>query len=164
VFLRNDHLLPLRSFQLSSFQASSYLLTFLPSVASSSQLSASKSQLRVSKLVAGSWLLTLSASGAPSFGVRPLHLKRRVRLTPPAGNSRTARAVDGPVALRHAALKRQEEFVRTMTKSLLTYGLGRRARYYDMRVVRAICSRTPPVRTTGSRTRDGHRSRARRFR
>ena len=46
--------------------------------------------------------------------------------------------VDGPVALRHALLRRPEQFVRTMTEKLLTYGLGRGLEYYDMPVVRAI--------------------------
>jgi hypothetical protein len=46
--------------------------------------------------------------------------------------------VDGPVALRRALLKHPEQFVRTMTEKLLTYGLGRGLEYYDMPVVRAI--------------------------
>jgi hypothetical protein len=46
--------------------------------------------------------------------------------------------VDGPVALRTALLKHPEQFVRTMTEKLLTYGLGRGLEYYDMPVVRAI--------------------------
>ena len=46
--------------------------------------------------------------------------------------------VDGPVALRTALLKHPEQFVRTMTEKLLTYGLGRGLEYYDMPVVRSI--------------------------
>jgi hypothetical protein len=46
--------------------------------------------------------------------------------------------VDGPVALRRAVLGRSEQFVRTMTEMLLTYGLGRGIEYYDMPVVRSI--------------------------
>ena len=46
--------------------------------------------------------------------------------------------VDGPVALRKALLKHPEQFVRTMTEKMLTYGLGRGLEYYDMPVVRAI--------------------------
>jgi mono/diheme cytochrome c family protein len=46
--------------------------------------------------------------------------------------------VDGPVALRKALLKHPEQFVRTITEKLLTYGLGRGLEYYDMPVVRAI--------------------------
>jgi len=46
--------------------------------------------------------------------------------------------VDGPVALRKALLKHPDQFVRTMTEKLLTYGLGRGLEYYDMPVVRAI--------------------------
>jgi hypothetical protein len=46
--------------------------------------------------------------------------------------------VDGPVALRKALLRHPEQFVRTMTEKLLTYGLGRGLEYYDMPVIRAI--------------------------
>jgi hypothetical protein len=46
--------------------------------------------------------------------------------------------VDGPVALRNALLKHPEQFVRTMTEKLLTYGLGRGLEYYDMPVVRSV--------------------------
>jgi hypothetical protein len=46
--------------------------------------------------------------------------------------------VDGPVALRHAVVGRSEQFVRTLTEMLLTYGLGRGVEYYDMPVVRSI--------------------------
>ena len=46
--------------------------------------------------------------------------------------------VDGPAALRKAILKNPEQFVRTMTEKMLTYGLGRGLEYYDMPVVRSI--------------------------
>jgi hypothetical protein len=46
--------------------------------------------------------------------------------------------VDGPPALRKAILKHPEQFVRTMTEKMLTYGLGRGLEYYDMPVVRSI--------------------------
>src|SRR5881397_81362 len=46
--------------------------------------------------------------------------------------------VNGPAALRQAVLGRSEQFVRTMTEMLLTYGLGRGVEYYDMPVVRSI--------------------------
>jgi mono/diheme cytochrome c family protein len=46
--------------------------------------------------------------------------------------------VDGPVALRQALMKHPEQFVRTITEKLLTYGLGRGLEYYDMPTVRAI--------------------------
>jgi hypothetical protein len=46
--------------------------------------------------------------------------------------------VDGPAALRKALLKHPEQFVRTMTEKMLTYGLGRGLEYYDMPVVRSI--------------------------
>jgi len=47
-------------------------------------------------------------------------------------------AVDGPVALRKAIMKHPEQFVRTMTEKMLTYGLGRGLEYYDMPAVRGI--------------------------
>ncbi|HEY6343823.1 MAG TPA: DUF1592 domain-containing protein [Bryobacteraceae bacterium] len=46
--------------------------------------------------------------------------------------------VDGPVALRKAIMKHPEQFVRTMTEKMLTYGLGRGLEYYDMPAVRGI--------------------------
>jgi mono/diheme cytochrome c family protein len=46
--------------------------------------------------------------------------------------------VDGPVALRRALMKHPEQFVRTITEKLLTYGLGRGLEYYDMPTVRGI--------------------------
>jgi mono/diheme cytochrome c family protein len=46
--------------------------------------------------------------------------------------------VDGPVALRQALMKHPEQFVRTITEKLLTYGLGRGLEYYDMPTVRGI--------------------------
>jgi hypothetical protein len=42
------------------------------------------------------------------------------------------------VALRKAILKHPEQFVRTLTEKMLTYGLGRGLEYYDMPVVREI--------------------------
>ena len=47
-------------------------------------------------------------------------------------------AVDGPVALRKAIMKHPEQFVRTATEKMLTYGLGRGLEYYDMPAVRMI--------------------------
>ncbi len=47
-------------------------------------------------------------------------------------------AVDGPVALRKALMKHPEQFVRTLTGKLMTYGLGRALEYYDMPTVRGI--------------------------
>ena len=46
--------------------------------------------------------------------------------------------VSGPVALRAALMKHPEQFVRTMTSKLMTYGLGRALEYYDMPTVRGI--------------------------
>ncbi len=47
-------------------------------------------------------------------------------------------AVSGPVALRKALMKHPEQFVRTLTSKLMTYGLGRELEYYDMPTVRTI--------------------------
>lgn len=46
--------------------------------------------------------------------------------------------VSGPVALRKALMKHPEQFVRTLTSKLMTYGLGRELEYYDMPTVRTI--------------------------
>ena len=56
----------------------------------------------------------------------------------PSGQLADGTPVGGPVALRAALLKHPEQFVRTITEKLLTYGLGRGLEYYDMPVVRAI--------------------------
>ncbi len=46
--------------------------------------------------------------------------------------------VSGPVALRKVLMKHPEQFVRTLTSKLMTYGLGRELEYYDMPSVRTI--------------------------
>ena len=46
--------------------------------------------------------------------------------------------VDGPAALRQALLKHSDQFVRTFTEKLMTFGLGRELDYYDMPEVRKI--------------------------
>jgi mono/diheme cytochrome c family protein len=57
-----------------------------------------------------------------------------------AGQLADGTPVDGPVALRKALLRHPEQFARTMTEKLLTYGLGRGLEFYDMPVIRAIAS------------------------
>jgi hypothetical protein len=52
--------------------------------------------------------------------------------------------LNGPASLREALLSRSDVFVTTMTEKLLTYGLGRGARYYDMPAVRAIVRDAAP--------------------
>jgi mono/diheme cytochrome c family protein len=47
-------------------------------------------------------------------------------------------AIDGPVSLRNALLRRREVFVRTVTEKLLTYALGRSVDFSDMPTVRSI--------------------------
>jgi hypothetical protein len=44
----------------------------------------------------------------------------------------------GPASLREAILSRSDMFVTSATEKLLTYGLGRPVRYYDMPTVRSI--------------------------
>jgi len=44
----------------------------------------------------------------------------------------------GPASLRDALLSRSDVFVSTLTEKLLTYGLGRGLKYYDMPTVRSI--------------------------
>jgi mono/diheme cytochrome c family protein len=46
--------------------------------------------------------------------------------------------LDGPASLRDALLTYREQFVRTLTSKLMTYGVGRGVQYYDMPAVRAI--------------------------
>jgi hypothetical protein len=46
--------------------------------------------------------------------------------------------VDGPASMISALAAHPEQFVRTMTAMLLTYGLGRGLEYYDMPVVRSV--------------------------
>jgi cytochrome c5 len=48
------------------------------------------------------------------------------------------RKVDGPVTLRKAIMEQPEQFVRTLTEKLMTYGLGRGLEYHDMPVVRGV--------------------------
>ena len=46
--------------------------------------------------------------------------------------------LDGPLALRRLLLERREQFVRTVTEKLLTYGLGRGLEYYDRPTIRKV--------------------------
>jgi hypothetical protein len=46
--------------------------------------------------------------------------------------------VNGPADLREALLKRKETVLRTFTRNLMAYALGRRVEYYDMPSVRSI--------------------------
>jgi hypothetical protein len=47
-------------------------------------------------------------------------------------------AVQNPSDLREALLKRRESLLRTFTKNLMAYALGRRVEYYDMPTIRTI--------------------------
>jgi hypothetical protein len=46
--------------------------------------------------------------------------------------------VSGPSSLRQVILNHPDQFVRTMTEMLMTYGIGRGLEYYDMPTVRSI--------------------------
>ncbi len=46
--------------------------------------------------------------------------------------------INGPASLRNALLDRSDVFLTTMTEKLMTYGLGRGVRYFDMPAVRTI--------------------------
>jgi hypothetical protein len=46
--------------------------------------------------------------------------------------------IDGPVELKAALLKYDEQIVRTVTEKLMTYALGRGTAYYDQPVIRSI--------------------------
>jgi len=48
--------------------------------------------------------------------------------------------LNGPASLRQALLSRQDVFVRTMIEKMMTYGVGRGLKYYDMPTVRAIAA------------------------
>jgi hypothetical protein len=65
-------------------------------------------------------------------------LKEETGAVDASGQLADGTPVDGPAALRKAILKHPEQFVRTMTEKMLTYGLGRGLEYYDMPVVRSI--------------------------
>jgi hypothetical protein len=56
----------------------------------------------------------------------------------PSGQLADGTKIDGPVALRNAIMKHPQQFVRTLTEKMLTYGLGRGLEYYDMPTVRGI--------------------------
>jgi hypothetical protein len=47
-------------------------------------------------------------------------------------------AVETPTDLRQALLKRRESLLRTFTRNLMAYAIGRRVEYYDMPTVRSV--------------------------
>ena len=96
-------------------------------------------------------------------GIGEWRVKEPAGVVDASGQLADGTPVDGPVALRKALLKHPEQFVRTLTEKLMTYGLGRGLEYYDMPVVRAI-ARDAARRTTASRRSCSASSRARRFR
>src|SRR5690606_19199401 len=47
-------------------------------------------------------------------------------------------AIEGPVELRRALLRRPDQFVQALTEKLMMYALGRELEYFDMPQVRAV--------------------------
>jgi hypothetical protein len=56
----------------------------------------------------------------------------------PAGELVDGMKINGPGSLRDAILRDSDQFARTITEKLMTYGLGRGLEYYDMPVTRSI--------------------------
>jgi len=71
-------------------------------------------------------------------GVGEWRIKEPGGAVDPSGQLADGTKVDGPVALRNAIMRHPEQFVRTLTEKMLTYGLGRGLEYYDMPTVRGI--------------------------
>jgi hypothetical protein len=71
-------------------------------------------------------------------GVGEWRTKEPGGIVDPSGQLADGTKIDGPVALRNAIMKHPEQFVRTLTEKMLTYGLGRGLEYYDMPTVRGI--------------------------
>jgi mono/diheme cytochrome c family protein len=59
-----------------------------------------------------------------------------------AGELPDGTKINGPDDLRHALLRRPEQFVQTFVEALLTYSMGRTREYYDMPTVRQIVRET----------------------
>ncbi len=55
-----------------------------------------------------------------------------------SGELYDGRTFDGPTDLREAILERPSVFIRTFTRNLMAYAIGRRVEYYDMPTVRRI--------------------------
>jgi hypothetical protein len=56
----------------------------------------------------------------------------------PSGELPDGTRLAGPDDLRHALLRKPEQFVQTLTQKLMMYALGRKLEYHDMPAVRAI--------------------------
>jgi hypothetical protein len=71
-------------------------------------------------------------------GVGEWRLKETGGAIDPVGQLGNGAPVDGPIGLRKAILKQPEMFVRTLTDTLMTYGLGRGVEHKDKPLVRGI--------------------------
>ena len=56
----------------------------------------------------------------------------------PSGTLYDGSAINGPVGLRQALLKRSDVVVTSFVQSLMTYAIGRRVEFFDMPTIRAI--------------------------
>ena len=81
-----------------------------------------------------------SGSSLENFDLTGQVARLRIRESPidASGQLVDGTKLNGPASLRQALLDRSDAFVTTMTEKLMTYGLGRGVRYYDMPAVRAI--------------------------
>ena len=75
-------------------------------------------------------------------GVGEWRLKEPGGNIDPTGQLADGSAVDGPLALRKAILKKPEMFARTLAEKLMTYGLGRGVEHADMPLVRQVARGT----------------------
>ena len=80
-----------------------------------------------------------------------------------AGQLVDGTSIDGPVELRAALLKYEEQIVRNVAEKLLIYAVGRGTEYYDQPVIRQIVRDAAPPRTIGSRRSCSGSSRASAF-
>ena len=71
-------------------------------------------------------------------GVGQWRVKEEGGAIDPGGQLADGSAIDGPIALRQALVRRPEMFVRTLTQKLMTYGLGRGIDHTDRPLIRAI--------------------------
>ena len=65
-------------------------------------------------------------------------IKESLNVIDASGELYDGTAIDGPVGLRNAIMKRSSVFVRTFARNLMAYALGRRVEYYDMPTIREI--------------------------
>jgi mono/diheme cytochrome c family protein len=83
----------------------------------------------------------IDAQGFALENFDPTGAWRRLDTSKPIDSTATmfdGAKLDGPVALRHALLQHSDVFLRTFTRNLLTYGVGRVPDYRDEPLVRSV--------------------------